>query len=93
MTALLLQIYCWLTGFWFSLNDYVVRAFDGVLGAGDYMIGSIDASALQTPDFSSVSSYLWLAGATGLHICLGIIVGALILRFVLQSIPFVRWGS
>jgi len=41
VTAILLNIYCWLTSFWYSLNDYVVRAFDGLLGVGDYMIVSV----------------------------------------------------
>ncbi len=93
MTAILLNIYCWLTSFWYSLNDYVVRAFDGLLGVGDYMISGLDYSFLTSPDFSAISDYTWLLGATGVDVCIGIMASALILRFALQSIPFVRWGK
>ena len=93
MVAVLTMIYCWLNGWVSMFNDWAVTAFDGVLSAGDYFISAVDVTGLAVPDFSGMSSYLWLAGASGLDIALGLIVGALILRVTLQTIPFVRWGS
>ncbi len=93
MTAILLNIYCYLMGFVYTLNDWALRSFDSVLGVGDYMVSGLDYSFLTSPDFASISSYTWLLGATGVDVCIGIVASALILRFALQSIPFVRWGS
>lgn len=93
MVAVLTMIYCWLHGWMGMFNDWALRGFDSLLGASDYFVSSISVTGLAVPDFSGVSSYLWLAGATGLDVCLGLVVGALIIRFTLQTIPFVRWGS
>ena len=38
-------------------------------------------------------AYTWLLGATGASQSLAIVAGAMLTRFVLKSIPFVRWGS
>jgi hypothetical protein len=37
--------------------------------------------------------YAWVLGATGMSQALAIIAGAMVTRFTLQTIPFVRWGS
>jgi len=37
--------------------------------------------------------YAWLLGATGMSQAIAIIAGAMGVRFLLQSVPFVRWGS
>ncbi|MFI5224124.1 MAG: hypothetical protein ACHQX3_07785 [Nitrospirales bacterium] len=39
------------------------------------------------------NEYAWLLGATGMSQAVAIIAGAMGVRFLLQSVPFVRWGS
>ena len=39
------------------------------------------------------NEYAWLLGATGMSQAIAIIAGAMGVRFILQTIPFVRWGS
>ena len=39
------------------------------------------------------NEYAWLLGATGMSQAIAIIAGAMGVRFILQTVPFVRWGS
>lgn len=91
MAAILSLIYCWLTDFFPSLNDYLVGAYDKVLGVVDSVLASVGTAGLIVPVIDP--QYTWVLGATGMGPAIGIIAGALITRFTLQTIPFVRWGS
>jgi hypothetical protein len=51
-------------------------------------IGTGGLSIQPIPD-----AYAWILGATGMSQALAIVAGAMGVRFVLQTIPFVRWGS
>jgi hypothetical protein len=92
MASILGMIYCWALGVQGMLYGIIYSVEDSLLGVVDTAIGAMPAM-VSPPDLSGVAQYLWLAGATGLDVCIGIIVGALIVRFTLQTIPFVRWGS
>lgn len=37
--------------------------------------------------------YAWILGATGMSQAIAIVAAAMGVRFLLQSVPFVRWGS
>ena len=91
MTAILSMIWCWLQSFFGYLNDWWLSILDSALGVGDFMVTSVDVSFLTTPVLES--QYTWILGATGMGTALSLIVSALIARFAMQSIPFVRWGS
>lgn len=93
LSAILLNIYCWLMSFWSGLRGLVVDTVDSGLSPIDSAISALDVSALGVADFSSVQDYLWILGATGVDICLGMIGAALVLKVTLQLIPFVRLGS
>jgi len=54
-------------------------------------VDPIHGSAIAVPVIAD--QYAWLLGATGLSQALAIIAGAMGVRFLLQSVPFVRWGS
>ncbi len=91
MTALLNLIYCFLKDMIQSFKDVWLDLFDSVLqpvGALLSTIGTGGLSIAAIPD-----QYTWLLGATGMSQALAIIAGAMGVRFLLQSIPFVRWGS
>lgn len=82
---------------WTMLKDMVIWALDGVMGAGVAILNTF-GEQLTVQNFSSAWSQLpaeviGMASALGIGEALGIIVAALIIRFLLQTIPFVRWGS
>jgi len=93
MKAILSMIYCWLQVFWSSLTSWAVNLVDSALTVPDVLISSLPSVSLGSTDWASISTYTWVLGATGIDICIGIIGTALIIRFALASIPFVRWGS
>ena len=89
MAGILNAIFCWLSAFFPSLNEYLVIAWDQLLSVADGVLGSFPAMTVAQID----PAYTWLLGATGTSQSLAIIAGAMLTRFLLQSIPFVRWGS
>lgn len=89
MTGLLNAMWCWLQEFFPSLNDYLVGAYDGLLVVADALLLAFPSMTVSAID----PAYTWLLGATGISQALAIIGAALLTRFLLQSIPFVRWGS
>jgi hypothetical protein len=91
MSALLGLIWCWLRDIFAYFNDYAVSAYDGLLGVADSALSGLAGSAITIPTIDP--QYTWALGATGCSQALAIIGGALMTRFLLQSIPFVRWGS
>jgi hypothetical protein len=91
MTAILQLIYCFLLDMIASFKDIWLLGWDSVLGAVDALLASVGTGDLTVPVIAD--QYAWLLGATGLSQALAIVAGAMGVRFLLQSIPFVRWGS
>ena len=91
MTALLNLIYCFLEDMIASFRDIWILAWDSVLGPADSLLASVGTGGLTVPVIAD--QYAWILGATGMSQALAIIAGAMGVRFILQSIPFVRWGS
>ncbi|MNF67290.1 hypothetical protein D3C84_490990 [compost metagenome] len=79
---------------WNMVTDLFCWLLEGVLAIA---IGALDAI---DPGFDPQSYYAMLPAETinmlgyiGFTQAMVIVVGALIARFLLQTIPFVRWGS
>ena len=91
MTAILQLIYCFLLDMIASFKDIWLIGFDSVLTPVDALLASVGTGSLTVPVIAD--QYAWLLGATGLSQALAIVAGAMGIRFLLQSVPFVRWGS
>ena len=91
MTAILQMIYCFLTGIIASFKDLWLVGFDSVLSPADALLQSIGTGSLTVSPIAD--EYAWMLGATGMSQALAIIAGAMGVRFLLQTVPFVRWGS
>lgn len=91
MTALLNLIYCFLLDMIASFKDIWLLGWDSVLGPVDALLASVGTGSLTVPVIAD--QYAWLLGATGLSQAIAIVAGAMGVRFLLQSVPFVRWGS
>jgi len=91
MSALLSLIYCWLQSFFLTLNDWFLGQWDSLLGIVDSLLASVGSAGLTLPVIPD--QYAWVLGATGMSQALAIIAGAMGTRLLLQTIPFVRWGS
>lgn len=91
MTAILNLIYCYLQEIRFFFHDLWLGMLDSLLLAVDGLLAAIDVSGLTLSPIPN--SYAWVLGATGMAQAVAIIASALVVRFLLQSIPFVRWGS
>ena len=91
MTAILQLIYCFLLDMIASFKDIWLIGFDSVLGPVDGLLASVGTGSLTVPVIAD--QYAWLLGATGLSQAIAILAGAMGVRFLLQSVPFVRWGS
>ena len=91
MTALLNLIYCFLMDMIASFKDLWLVGWDSILVPVDALLASVGTGGLAVPVIAD--QYAWLLGATGLSQAMAIIAGAMGVRFLLQSVPFVRWGS
>jgi hypothetical protein len=91
MTALLNLIYCFLLDMILSFTDVWKNGWDSVLGVADSLLSSVGTGSLSVPIIPL--QYTWVLGATGMSQAVAIIASAMLVRFTLQSIPFVRWGS
>ena len=91
MTALLNLIYCFLLDMIASFKDIWLLGWDSVLSPVDLLLASVGTGALPVPVIAD--QYAWLLGATGLSQAIAILAGAMGVLFLLQSVPFVRWGS
>ena len=81
---------------WEFITDAFVWVFDSVLEIAASAIGSLDVGGI--PQLSSVvgtlpGEILNILGLLGVGSALGIVMAALTIRFALQMIPFVRFGS
>jgi len=91
MTALLNLIYCYLMDMIASFKDIWLLGWDSILGPVDALLSSVGTGDLTVPVIAN--EYAWLLGATGMSQAVAIVAGAMGVRFLLQSVPFVRWGS
>ncbi|THJ09807.1 MAG: hypothetical protein CAF43_012195 [Nitrospira sp. CG24C] len=91
MTALLNMIYCFLIDMIQSFRDIWVIGWDSVLSPVDALVTSVGTGGLSVPAIAN--EYAWLLGATGMSQAITIVAGAMGVRFLLQTIPFVRWGN
>jgi len=91
MQAILSMIYCWLKEFLLYWNDWFLGIWDAFLGIVDPMLASLSVGALAIQVIPT--EYAWVLGATGVSQALAIFGTAMLTRFLLQAIPFVRWGS
>ena len=91
MTALLNLIYCFLMEMIASFKDIWLLGWDSVLSPVDTLLSSVGTGSLVVPVIAD--QYAWILGATGMSQALAILAGAMGVRFLLQSVPFVRWGS
>lgn len=81
---------------WKLLTDVVCWCFDKFLGLAVSILGSFDTSALgswSSAAGSLGSEILNILGLLGVHYALGIILSAIVIRILLQLIPFTRLGS
>lgn len=91
MAAILQLIYCWLQEFWCHVAGVYLSVWDAFLNIADAMLTSIGPIDLALPTIAS--DYAWMIGALGFSQAIGIFCTAWLVRFMLQMIPFVRWGS
>jgi hypothetical protein len=91
MTALLQMILCFLNDMIFRFKDVWLDMWDSLLSPADSILTSIGTGGLSVPAIPD--EYAWMLGATGMAQALAIIATAMGTRFILQAIPFVRWGS
>jgi hypothetical protein len=91
MTALLNLIYCFLMDMIASFKDIWLVGWDSILVPVDALLATVGTGGLAVPVIAD--QYAWLLGATGMSQAIAIIAGAMGVRFLLQSVPFVRWGS
>jgi hypothetical protein len=91
MQAILSMIYCFLVDMLASFRDMGIESWDSVLGVLDTTLTAIGTGGLALPVIPA--EYTWMLGATGMSQALTIVAGAMGVRFLLQTVPFVRWGS
>lgn len=80
---LLKDLGAWVLDICFDLIDLVMQGFDGVLPDNPF----------QSYWNGLPGEVTGMAVAIGLPEAMGIIVMAITVRFLLQLVPFVRWGS
>lgn len=91
MTGILSAIYCFLQDMIASFRDVWLAAWDSLLSAADALVESLPS--LPSVVNTIPAQYAWILGATGIGEALAMIATAMGIRFLLQSVPFVRWGS
>lgn len=84
------------TSAWLALTDLISWAFAGFLSIAVTAINSLDLGGLTAyaAGWSGLpSEMIEVLQAVGLTSAFGIIISAIIVRVILQLIPFVRLGS
>lgn len=89
--AVFLQIF---EDIWNLVTDAFIWVFDSLLGIASSALSTISIPfdpqiyyAMIPPEVGQLMGYI------GVPQAIAMIVGALVVRFILQTIPFVRWGS
>jgi len=91
MIGVLQAILCFLKDMLYILFDIWLGHWDSILSTADSFLAQIGGTPWT---FTAIpTQYAWVLGATGIAESLTIIATALGIRFLLQSVPFVRWGS
>ena len=84
------MIYCFLVDMLASFRDIGIESWDSVSGVLD---PRSSRSAREALPAGNSAEFTWMLGATGMSQALTIVAGAMGVRFLLQTVPFVRWGS
>ncbi|MBL4610916.1 MAG: hypothetical protein COB45_08410 [Gammaproteobacteria bacterium] len=78
-------------------KDMFWWVLDTIFSIGQTMLGSVSNGLSNLNPlmyFDSIpSSTKWFMNAVGFNESMGIIITAITIRFLMQAIPFVRWGS
>ena len=77
------------------LTDLIYTVLASVLTLAVSVMSNLNPPSFNIPDLLSglPSELLNIAGLIGAGSALSIVIGAIGIRFLLQTIPFVRWGS
>ena len=86
LESLLLMLVDFFSMIFESLLDLVKTATDGIFDR-------IDTSMLTNAMGNVPAQIIHVATMVGVGECIGIITAALIIRFIIQLIPFIRLGS
>lgn len=79
---------------WNMVTDVVCWAFDASLSIASGALELINAPFDPQHYYAMIPADVAnMLGVIGVPHCLAIIVSSLVIRFLLQTIPFVRWGS
>jgi len=91
LLAVVLQIF---QDLWNMVTDVVIWAFDSVLGIASSALAAISVPFDPQIYYAMIPAEVaQLMGYIGVPQAIAMIVAALVVRFILQTIPFVRWGS
>lgn len=79
---------------WNIVTDVACWVLEGALGLAASALSAINAPFNPQTYYGLIPPELGnMLGVIGVTQALTMIVGALLIRFLLQTIPFVRWGS
>lgn len=79
---------------WNMFTDLVCWLFEGLLGIATAALDSINIPFDPQTYYALIPAQTAnMLGYIGLPQAIGIVVSGLLIRFFLQTIPFVRWGS
>ena len=94
---ILVQIGAVFSGLWDLLTDFFIYVLDKLFDLVTYIVSSMtwDFTGFYPVQYYNAlpSSLTSVFNLLGVPTALAMIVAALTIRFVLQMIPFVRWGS
>lgn len=79
---------------WNIVTDVACWLLEGLLGIASSALSAIDTPFNPQTYYGLIPPELGnMLGVIGVTQALSMIVAALLVRFLLQTIPFVRWGS
>ncbi|MCY1279454.1 hypothetical protein D9M68_522830 [compost metagenome] len=79
---------------WNMVTDVACWVFESVLGVASGALSAIDVPFDPQTYYAMIPAETAnMLGVIGVSQALAMIVAALLVRFLLQTIPFVRWGS
>lgn len=88
--SLVLSVYAMLKDFSYWLIDMLSDLAVTLLDSVSYLLNSLDVSqyfSFLPPETN------YMLSISGFSEAMGMIITSLLIRFILQLIPFVRWGS
>lgn len=91
--------YLWrlVLSFYDMLKDFFIWIMESLMDIGIFMLDGVGAM-MSGLDIAQYMSFLppetaYMLSITGFSEAMGMVVTCLGIRFILQMIPFVRWGS